>query len=83
MPCIIYADNKSLIKKVNGSASNPKNSWTTIIPCGYSMSTSWPFYYKENKHTLYRGKDSFKRFCDSLREHAENIIDFEKKKCYS
>ena len=47
------------------------------------MSTIWPFYYKENKHTLYRGKDSFKRFCDSLREHAENIIDFEKKKCYS
>ena len=31
-------------------------------------------------HTLYRGKDYMKKFCVALREHAKNIIDFEKKK---
>ena len=44
------------------------------------MSTIWAFYHIENKHNLYRGKDCTKRFCESLREHAKNIIDFEKKK---
>ena len=34
----------------------------------------------ENKLILYRVKDSMKNFCTSLREHAKNIIDFEKKK---
>ena len=44
------------------------------------MPTIWGFDHIENKHTLYRGKDCMKKFCDSLREHASNIIDFEKKK---
>ena len=44
------------------------------------MSTIWVFDHIENKHTLYRGKDCMKKFCESLREHAKNIIDFEKKK---
>ena len=42
------------------------------------MSTIWAFYHIENKHTLHRGKDCMKKFCESLREHAKNIIDFEK-----
>ena len=45
-----------------------------------SMSTVWAFDHIENKHTLYRGKDYIKMFCESLREHAKNIVDFEKKK---
>ena len=44
------------------------------------MSTIWTFDYIEKKHTLYCGKDCMKKFCTSLREHAKNIIDFEKKK---
>ena len=44
------------------------------------MSTIWAFDDIESKHTLYRGKDYMKKFCSSLREHAINIIDFEKKK---
>ena len=36
----------------------------------------------ENEHTLYCGKDCMKKFCTSLREHATNVINFEKKKCY-
>ena len=33
----------------------------------------------EDKHTLYRRKDCMKKFCESLREHAKHLIDFEKK----
>ena len=83
-PYIIYADMESVIKKIDGCANNPENSSTTKIgehiPCGYLMATIWTFDHIENKHTLYRSKDCMKKFCESLREHAKNIIDFEKKK---
>ena len=83
MSHIIYADIEYLIKKVDGCANNPENSSTAKIgehiPCGYSMTAIWRFDHIEDKHTLYRGKDCMKKFCTSLREHAKNIIDFEKK----
>ena len=87
MSYIIYPDNESLIRKIDGCASNPKKSSTTKIvehiPCGYSMSTIWGFDHIENNHTLYRGKDCIKNFCSSLREHAKSITDFEKTKMLS
>ena len=43
------------------------------------MSTIWEFHHIENKHSLYRGEDCIKNFCEFLREHAKNIVDFEKK----
>ena len=42
------------------------------------MSIIRAFGHIENKYTLYRGKDCMKKFCESLREHSKNIIDFEK-----
>ena len=87
MPYIISGDMEYLIEKIDGCANNPENSSTTKIgkhiPCGYSMSTISEFDHIENKHTLYRGKDCMKKFCESLREHAKNIINFEKKKMIS
>ena len=87
MPYIIYADIESLIKKVHACANNSENSSTTKIgqhiPCGYSMSTIRAFHHIENKHTLYHRKDCIQKFCETLREHAKNIIDFEKKKMLS
>ena len=84
MPYIIYADIESLIRKTDGCANNLENSSTIKIrehiPCGYSTPTIWGFAHIEDKHTLYRGKDCMKKFCTSLREHAKNKIDFEKKK---
>ena len=84
MPSIIYTGKESLIKKIDRCANNPENSSTTKIggriPCGYSMSTIWAFDHIEKKHTLYRGKDCMRKFYTSLREHAKNIIDFEKTK---
>ena len=46
------------------------------------MSTVWAFDHVENKDTLHRGKDCMKKFCSSLREHAKDIIDFEKKNMF-
>ena len=43
------------------------------------MLTILAFNNIENKRTLYRGGDCLKKFCESLREHTKNIIDFEKK----
>ena len=34
----------------------------------------------ENKHDGYRGIDSMKKFCESLRAYAVKIIKFKKKK---
>ena len=50
------------------------------IPCGYWMSTIYTFDDVENKHTLCCWKDCKNKFCTSLREHATNVISFEKKK---
>ena len=84
MPYIIYADVEFLVKKIGGYTNNPENSSTTKIgedsPCGYSVSTIWVFDHIEDKHTLYCAKDCMKKCCESLREQAKNIIDFEKKK---
>ena len=84
MSCIIYADIVSLIKKMDECVNNPKHSSTTKIgehiPCGYSMSTIWAFDQIENTNTLYCRKDYMKKFCECLRKHAKNIINFEKKK---
>ena len=44
------------------------------------MSTTWAFDTIENKHSLYRREDCMKKFCTSLREHATNLINFEKEK---
>ena len=87
MPYIIYPDIESLIRKIDGCENNLENTSTTKIrehiPCGYLISTFWGFNHIEDKQTLYRGKDCMKRFCESLREDAKGIIDFEKKKMLS
>ena len=63
--------------------NNPENSSTTKIgehiPCGCSMPKMWAFDHVENKNTLYYGNDCMKKFCESLKEHVKDIIDFEKK----
>ena len=44
------------------------------------MSTISSFKSIENKHDVYRSKDCVKKFCESLREHAMNVMNFKKKK---
>ena len=84
MSYIIYADTKMLIKNIDGCSNNPENSSAKKI--GEQISFVYPvltilgFDNIGNKHTLYRGKNFKKKFCESLIEHTKNIIDFEKKK---
>ena len=72
------------IRKIDKFANNPEKSSAMKIgehfTCGYSISTVWGFDPREDVHTLYQGIDCMKKLCISLREHAKNIINFEKKK---
>ena len=53
---------------------------SNYIPSGFSMATISSFRSIENYHDINRGKDCMKKFCESLREHAMKIDNFEKKK---
>ena len=44
------------------------------------MATISPFKSIENKHYVYRDEDWMKNFCETLRDHAMNIVNSEKKK---
>ena len=44
------------------------------------MSTILSFKSIENKHDVYSVKDCMKKFCESLREHAIDVINFKNKK---
>ena len=71
------------IEKIDGCKNNPVKSFTTKvskhIPSGFSIS---PFKSIENKYDVYRGKDCIKKFCESWREHAIEIINFMKLKFF-
>ena len=85
MSCIIYADIESLIKKIDKYANNLEESLPKIgdhAPCGYPFLTIWAFDTIANKHSLYCEENWMKKFCSSLREHATNIINFERKKIW-
>ena len=53
---------------------------SNYIPSGFSMAIISSFRSIENYHDINRGKDCMKKFCESLREHAMKIDNFEKKK---
>ena len=63
--------------------NNLENSSTTKvskhITSDFSMSTISSFTSIENKRDVCRGKDCMKKFCESLREYAMEIIFFLKK----
>ena len=84
MPYIIYTDNELIIRKIYGRANNPEKYLIMKIgehiPCGNLMSKSWGSDHIKDKYNLYRREDCMKKFCESLREHAKSITDFEKKK---
>ena len=83
-PFIIYADLEFIMEKIGGCKNNPENLSTTKvsehIPSGFSMSTISSFTSIENKHDIYRGRDCMRNFCEFLREHAMEIINFKTKK---
>ena len=80
---IIYTDLERSVEKIDECKNNPKSSSQTKvsenIPSGFSIPTISSFQSIENKHDVYRGKDCMKTFCESLSEHAMEIIIFKKK----
>ena len=75
VPYINYADNDVLtIQRI----IQRQIFWH--LPCGYSVPTIWFFHHIENEHIVYCRMNCLKKFCESLREHAKNMIDFENKK---
>ena len=84
LPFIIYADLECLLKKMSICYNNPEESSTTEInkhvPSGYSLFTHCSSDKTKNKFNYYRGTYCMKKFCKDLREHATEIINYEKKK---
>ena len=80
----VYADLEYLLEKMSTSENNQNESSTTEInkhtPSSYSIFTHCSFDQTRNKLNHYRGKDCIKKFCKDLREHATEIINYEKKK---
>ena len=84
-PFSIYLDRECIIEKIDGCKNNPENSSTTKvsehIPSGFSMSKISSFRSTENKQDdCIEVKIAWKSLCESLREHAIKIVNFEKKK---
>ena len=80
---IIYADLESLVERINTCHNNPEKLLTTKInkhraSC-YSLFTHCSFDTTKNKLDYFRGKNCMKNFCLDLREHATEIINYEKK----
>ena len=82
VPFIIYADLESLLEKMSTCHNGPKNSSTNKInkhtPSGYSLFTHCSFDLTKNKLDCYRGRDCIERFCQDLKDHATEIINYEK-----
>ena len=51
-------------------------------PPGHLLFTKFSFDVTKNKVDCYRGKYCIKRCCKDLKEHATEIIDYEKKNWY-
>ena len=79
---IIYCD-LECVEKTDGCKNNPENSSTTNvrkpIASGFSMSKISSCKSIEKNHDAHKDKDCMKKFCESLREHAIEIIYFKKK----
>ena len=75
-PFVIYAHLEEIFEYKN----IPENSFTTKagkhISLIFPMSAISSLKSIENKHDVYTGKDSMKKFCESLKEHAMKVINF-------
>ena len=83
LPWAIYADFESLLIKKQSYQNNPEESYTEKKSihesCGYSINLVSSFDSKQDKHSYYRGKDSANKFCEDLKKHTLEIINFKDK----
>ena len=81
---IIYADLECLTETIDGCKIILKihlqQKQVNTFHQFFLMPTISSFKTTENKHGVYRGKYCVKKFCESLRLHEMEIINFKKKK---
>ena len=81
-PFIIYSDFECFLEKMHSCQNNPEKSYTKKktkhTPSDYSLFTNCSFDVTKNKLDCYKGKDCMESFCKDLREHAMEIIGYEK-----
>ena len=80
-PFYLYA-RESLIEKIDVCKNNPEKSSTIKVSkhsVRFLSMSKISFKSIKNKYAAYRHKDCMKKFCESLRENAVEIINFEKK----
>ena len=69
-------------KKEQPCQNNPEKLYTEkkakLKPSGWAMFTKCSFDETENKFDYYRGIDSIKKCCEEIRNHATEIINYEK-----
>ena len=84
VPFVIYADLESLLEKMNTCCNNPKRSSTTKInkhtASGYLLFANCSYNTTKNKLDYYRGKNCMKNVFVDLKEHATEIINYQKKR---
>ena len=82
-PFTIHADLECLLIKKQSCQNNPEESFTERKakhePSGYALSFICSFNSKENKHSVYRGKDCIEKFCKDLKELTTKIINYVEK----
>ena len=82
-PNIIYADLECLLEKMYSCQNNPERSYTEKktkhTPFGHSILSSCSLDPTKNRLDCYKGEDYMEMFCKDFREHATEIINYEKK----
>ena len=83
-PFVIYLDLECLLLKMHLCQNNPENSYTKRKakhePSGWTIFTNCLFDKIKNKIDYYRGIDCTEVLCKKLKEHALEIINYEKKR---
>ena len=83
-PFVIYLGLECLLLKINSCQNNLEDSYTERKamhePSGCTLFTNCSFDKTKNKLNYYRGIDYIEVLCKKLKEHALEIINYEKKK---
>ena len=79
-PSIMQISN--IWKKIDGCKKIPEISPTTKVGehtlSGFSMSTISSFKDIKKEHSVCRGEDCKKKFCQYLKKHVKRIVNFKK-----
>ena len=83
VPFTIYTDLEFLLGKMNTCHNNPEKPSTNKMnkhrPSGNSLFTYRSFDTTKNNFDYNRGKNCMKNLCLDLKEHATQIINYQKK----